>query len=138
MGGKLAVIEDVSKPNAQQKEYRIIKEQRNEIKKKINKQIRGGLIAGPNEEIIRTKTHNNVTYYYIDDKDIDKLKARKFNEEKVITDFFSEREAFHNKQKRVRRGTLIEGAEKDMKIQDIKIEDFIKFNKINPKIFTAD
>ena len=104
----------------------------------MKKQIRGGLVATPHEELIKTKTHNQVTFYYIDDQQVTSMKKRKINEEKAILDFFSDREAFNNNLKRIRRGTMIEGINYISKLSDIRLDDFLKFNKIHPKIFSAD
>lgn len=59
--------------------------------------MKNGLLASPNEEFLRTRTFNNVTYYYIDELAVDDMKKRKLAEEKLITDFVSEREAFKQK-----------------------------------------
>lgn len=47
--------------------------------------------------MLKTKTFNLVTYYYMDDEKADKFKSRKLEEEKLITDFVSERESFLEK-----------------------------------------
>lgn len=66
-------------------------------KKKIKRyfeQMNGGLISTMNEEMFKTRTLNNATFYYVDEEFVDNVKRRKLAEEKLIIDFVSERESF--------------------------------------------
>ncbi|CDW82617.1 UNKNOWN [Stylonychia lemnae] len=149
----MRIHEDTEQPNQQQRQFRIITE-----KKKITKyfsQVRGGLVANPGEENLKTKTFNKATYYYVDEDNINGMKQRKLHEQKVITDYMSEREQFIYNQNRLKRIMNVEGTGngntatgdnqynqapkfKDSELGKQNLEDYMKFNKINPKVFTAD
>ena len=57
-----------------------------------------GIVATLEEEILKTRTINHATFFYLDEECKDDVKQRKLIEEKLITDFVSERELFNKKQ----------------------------------------
>lgn len=68
------------------------------------------------------------------------MKKRKLEEEKLITNFVPEREAFIEKQHRVKR-LFSNELGKPANYMDPgrqSLDEFLKANKIHPKIFTAD
>lgn len=129
------MIEEEPNSLGEQKQYRIVKE-----KKKIKKhfaQLNGGLISTFNEEMFKTRTFNNATFYYVDDAEVDNYQKRKLAEEKLIVDYVSERESFIQKQQRGKR-PVNDNIKDFVELADITLNVFLKQNKIHPKIFSAD
>ena len=127
--------------NPQQRHFKILKEQQRI--KKYFESINGGLVATPNEEILKTRNNNQATYYYLNvGRDAEKMRKRKRLEEKAITNFVSEREAFLEKKSREKRLMKNEDAIgsplRELPLSQMGLDEFLKMNKIHPKIFTAD
>ncbi len=67
MKSKIVIEEDPLSVNQENKQYKIRKEVK-KIKKHF-KQVKGGLIATDNEEMLKTRTFNHATFFYIQDND---------------------------------------------------------------------